>query len=591
MAPRTKKPVVNGEAATKTSTKKTVVSKTNGVTKKTATSKAAAPKASATVKTNGVAKKGVDDSNISGEDSAEESAGPASKKTVATKKAAVAKKPAAVKKTAGKNILTNGVGHSDVEDIAEPVTDPGRKRKRSDEPVKKAVPSKRKKTAAELNTAPDKKLNIYVVGDGESGELGLGPKTVDGQRPTNLKVPRRNKLLDAYGGIVQISTGGMHCISLTQDQKILTWGVNDNGALGRDTKWEAPTKDIDADSDSDSDDETELNPKESTPGVVPTEMLGDDIGKFVQVVGSDSASFALTSTGNVYGWGTFRANDGPMGFLAEDALEAVKLNDPSKQNQLQPTPIPYLSKIKSLAAGQNHILALDHSGRVFAWGTGEQSQLGRKITERFRLQSLNPARLGLTKVKQIACGAFHSFAITNDGLVYAWGLNNFGQTGVTDGAGEGDAVIHKPTVVENLREYRIREIQGGEHHSIACTEDGKLLVWGRCDEGQAGFDLTTIPKDHVLLDSREKPRILLIPTVVPGIQDVISVAAAIDNSFAITSEGKAYGWGYSENYRTGLGTDDTVKVPTLIAKGDIKEKKVTFAGCGGQFSVLAGPES
>jgi regulator of chromosome condensation len=110
-------------------------------------------------------------------------------------------------------------------------------------------------------------------------------------------------------GLVQIAAGGMHCVSLTHDQKIVTWGVNDNGALGRDTVWEAPTRDIDQESNSeDSDDEVDLNPTESTPAAVPTENFGKTSPTFVQVVASDSASFALTSEGLVYGWGTFRVS-------------------------------------------------------------------------------------------------------------------------------------------------------------------------------------------------------------------------------------------------------------------------------------------
>jgi regulator of chromosome condensation len=68
--------------------------------------------------------------------------------------------------------------------------------------------------------------------------------------------------------------------------------------------------------------------------------------------------------------------------------------------------------------------------------------------------------------------------------------------------------------------------------------------------------------------------------VVPGIH-AVSVAAAIHNSIAVTAEGKAYSWGFSDNYRTGLGTEETVDKPTLLEKGNVANKKITFAGCGG----------
>jgi regulator of chromosome condensation len=276
-----------------------------------------------------------------------------------------------------------------------------------------------------------------------------------------------------------------------------------------------------------------------------------------------------------------------LGFFTKDAVESEKTKNPEKKLQRKPVPIPLLTKIVSLAAGNNHMLALDNKGKVFAWGTGEQNQLGRRIVERTRFGALTPCRVALSKIKQIACGAYHCFAIDEGGIVYAWGSNNFGQTGLVEGLGKGDATILKPDIVESLRPYKIREIQGGEHHSIACTEDNKLLIWGRCDDGQAGIKLDDQPKDKLVFDDRGKPRILK-PTVIPGIH-AVSVAAAIDDSFAITLEGKAYSWGFSSNYRTGQGTEDTVMEATLLSQGEVKDKKLTYVGCGGQFSVLAGP--
>ena len=276
-----------------------------------------------------------------------------------------------------------------------------------------------------------------------------------------------------------------------------------------------------------------------------------------------------------------------MGFSTKDAIESEKTKNPEKKLQRKAVPIALLTKIVSLAAGNNHVLALDYKGNVFAWGTGEQHQLGRRVVERTRVGALTPCRVALSKIKQVACGAYHCFAIDEGGLVYAWGLNNFGQTGLLDWIEKGDVSILKPGIVEALRPYKIREIQGGEHHSIACTEDNELLIWGRCDYGQAGIKLDNQPKENIFFDDRGRPRILK-PTVIQGIH-AVSVAAAIDDSFAITKDGKAYSWGYSENYRTGQGTEETLMEATLLSRGDLKDKKLTYAGCGGQFSVLAGP--
>ncbi|OBT62932.1 hypothetical protein VE03_07870 [Pseudogymnoascus sp. 23342-1-I1] len=462
---------------------------------------------------------------------------------------------------------------------------PNKKRPRSTEPTSHP-PQKRPKLTS-FNTAPTTKLHVYICGDGESGELGLGPRPIDGKKPTSVKRPRLNPLLSASAvGVVQIAAGGMHCVALTHDQQILTWGVNDDGALGRDTTWEAPTRDIDGGSDEgDSDDEGDLSPNESTPTAIPRDSFGEVSGLFVQVVALDSASFALTDKGLVYGWGTFRANDGILGFSTAATREYERTRR-NKELLLQrtPVPIPHLTKIVSLAAGNNHVLALDTSGHVFAWGTAEQSQLARRVPERHRAAALTPSHVTLPPIKHIAAGAYHSFALAEDGALYAWGANNFGQTGVPSSAGDSNAVVALPTIVEALRGYTIRDIAGGEHHSLACTQVGQVLIWGRCDDSQAGMELASLPGDSLIFDERGFPRILA-PTLVPGLSGVAVVAAGIDHSFAVTWHGAAYAWGFGANYRTGLGTDEAVGTPTVVGEGKI----VSGAECGGQFGVLVGP--
>lgn len=143
---------------------------------------------------------------------------------------------------------------------------------------------------------------MYVFGTGDNGELGLGHVVRNGKKPKGVFRPRLNDLLDAKTvGVVQVAVGGMHCAALTHDNRILTWGVNDLGALGRDTTKEVKEQDEDSDSD---DDDIDLNPKESTPSAVSAEHFPAGT-EFAQIVASDSTTFALTTTGSVYGWGTF----------------------------------------------------------------------------------------------------------------------------------------------------------------------------------------------------------------------------------------------------------------------------------------------
>jgi regulator of chromosome condensation len=448
-----------------------------------------------------------------------------------TSKAAAAKavkkdeKPAdarakSVEKTEDKPV-TNGVSankrkasETESENDEDVVMDePQPKKSKTDKAPPRAAPAKVKKSVhvgigKKINDAPTQVLDIYVFGEGTSGELGLGSKRIGGKKPIDVKRPRINDNLSAKTvGVVQISCGGMHVVALTRDNKILTWGVNDQGALGRDTNWDGGLRDAEKGEDSDSEDEddTGINPKESTPTALSEEDFAPGT-KFVQVEASDSASFVLTEDGRVYGWGTFRSSDGILGFT-----ETIRI-------QSRPMLIPSLKNIKALASGANHILALDHKGNVVAWGCGQQNQLGRRIIERNKMSSLVPQGMGLPrgKIAKIACGSYHSFAIDKDGAVWGWGLNNFGEIGVENSAaGEDDAVILKPVKISYLADHKVTNISGGIHHSLACTEKGDLFAWGRLDGYQVGFELEAVEKldeEHIIRDERGTARILVKPT-------------------------------------------------------------------------------
>ena len=443
---------------------------------------------------------------------------PPPKKSMATKKTNATTKKTATKpgaKPAAKTATKPATNHI--------TTKTATKRKAENEapatattaPAKKLKPLKK---GAVVNEPPTQRLNVYVFGEGTAGELGLG--TAKGA--VDVKRPRLNPNLTADKvGVVQVAAGGMHVVALTHDNKILTWGVNDQGALGRDATWDGGLRDMDSAEDSDSEDEdgNGLNPKESTPGEVnwsQTELAEGT--RFTEVTAGDSCSFALTDDGRVYGWGTFRSNDGIFGFTPDTKIAHL------------PELIPDLKKITSIKAGANHALALDSTGAVFAWGSGQQNQLGRRVVERTKTEGLKPRAFGLPKgpnngIKTIESGSYHSFAISKNGSVYGWGLNNMGETGIMNNAGQDDAIIPKPQVVDALKNKTVVSIKGASHHSIAATSEGECLVWGRLDGSQMGIsaqDLAKLGEDAVIMDEHNKARILKVPQKVDAIKGAVT---------------------------------------------------------------------
>lgn len=164
-----------------------------------------------------------------------------------------------------------------------------------------------------INHAPTEVLTICVFGTGDmSGDLGLGPKKKVVSVPT--VIPELDGRKEGTYRVVQVACGGMHTLALTEDSKIVTWGGNDEGALGRNSAWNGGLRDMDAEKDdagndaasnaSEDSDDAGLNPVESTPIHIPESSFPAGT-RFTSVAAGDSCSFAVTDTGLVYGWGTF----------------------------------------------------------------------------------------------------------------------------------------------------------------------------------------------------------------------------------------------------------------------------------------------
>jgi regulator of chromosome condensation len=255
--------------------------------------------------------------------------------------------------------------------------------------------------------------------------------------------------------------------------------------------------------------------------------------------------------------------------------------------------IPNLKNVTQIVCGTDHVLALTTQGKVFSWGNGQQLQLGRRVVERTRLNNLLPREFGLKNIHAIGAGSYHSFAIANNGKVYAWGLNQFGQCGIDRHGfvGEDGAVIASPSIVEALENYNIVDVTGGEHHSVALTADGQVLSFGRMDCSQLGF---STPPEGSVIDARGKARFTPYPTLIPDIPPMRKMFSGSHHNIAIAQDGSAWSWGFGEVWQVGQGphAEDNpsgdILVPTKIVNTATKGVKMVTGGAGGQFSVLAG---
>jgi alpha-tubulin suppressor-like RCC1 family protein len=134
-----------------------------------------------------------------------------------------------------------------------------------------------------------------------------------------------------------------------------------------------------------------------------------------------------------------------------------------------------LGGVVAVAAGTYFSLALKADGTVWAWGVNGNGQLGRDVTTSCKgfLKDLScsvvpiPVR-DLIKVKAIAAGAYHGLALIDDGTVWAWGSGKNGELG--NGTSGAEMQTQAPAQVGSLT--GVAAIAAGYHYSVALRPGG-----------------------------------------------------------------------------------------------------------------------
>ena len=145
--------------------------------------------------------------------------------------------------------------------------------------------------------------------------------------------------------------------------------------------------------------------------------------------------------------------------------------------------------IADLACGADHCLLLTQDGTVLSFGLGTRGQLGHGDILSQTDPCVVHALAGLP-VKTIACGHWHSLVLSRNGDMYSWGWNKHGQLGLRHPPGPTvalptlvDNVFREGTASGN--DTNIVSLSCGSRHSAAVSEDGVLYCWGWDEYGQA----------------------------------------------------------------------------------------------------------
>lgn len=421
----------------------------------------------------------------------------------------------------------------------------------------------------DIETQPG--TEVLAWGSGEVDQFYIGEDKYETRKPVAINFFIDNKIT-----IRDIVCGAQHTLFLTTLGNVYSIGGSDEGQLGR-------TEGVN-----------------NQPGLVelphPVDMIS---------AGEAHSCAANSRNGILYSWGVFRNLGGNMSELTKT---------PARTG---------LSEFKGrtfnkLMSGNNHVMVLSDK-KLFVWGDCETSVLGRMpLAKRKNTQSLMIGAIPIRGIIDAYTGGYHCFATAEkkhkdgsvDHVVYSWGKNNWGQLGI----GTEESTFH-PTEVIELRNKKIKDIAGGEDHTLFLTEEGEVFACGRNDDCQLGpINEDEIPmtkpneddEDRYAEEARENaeeikaalaagtqpPEKFVAPTEVKRLdtvntpikvyltEKVTHIMTAAHYNFCCTESKQLYSWGLGFSYVLGNGKDDEVREPFQIKPEFFNNKTISKLSLG-----------
>lgn len=365
-------------------------------------------------------------------------------------------------------------------------------------------------------------MALHGLGSNCFGQLALDSEIDSTYKPMKIEFFDDKK-------ITKLSAGKIHTLVLC-DNKVYSWGINDDCALGR---------------------LTEEISQESVPLEVEFEKKFK--GKIADICGGVSFSAILVENGTVYTCGTFKNSSGALG------------NTPKIRFQNKFRQVENLKRITKIFAGHNHLLMIDNKKNVWALGVNQHGQQGITHRSRFAKRCLEPSQITSCKPKQISThfykasgGGFHSFIINELGECFGIGANFNGQLGI------GTTTNVEPITKISISD--VIDVKCGLTHSLFLLRNGDLYGCGDNSHSQLGID---------------GERMYSTPTLI--MKKVQKVWAGHECTF-IQSEEKFYSCGVNMMGECGFDSANSViKTPTLVFT-DISGIKDLAIGC--DFTVV-----
>ena len=195
------------------------------------------------------------------------------------------------------------------------------------------------------------------------------------------------------------------------------------------------------------------------------------------------------------------------------------------------------SRVAEVYPKPDHTFVLTENGSLWAWGNNQYGKLGDGTTTN-RYLPVQPILKNVAELYPQSSG--HTFALKEDGSLWGWERNWNGRLG----AGNDESAY--PTPIQILD--NVEEIFPHERHSFALTTDGKLWGWGRNNHGQVGDGTTSNRFEPVEIELNN------VDKIIPG----------DNNTFALLNDNTLWAWGNNRYGKLGDGTATNRTQPVKI---------------------------
>ncbi|GIY42325.1 e3 ubiquitin-protein ligase HERC2 [Caerostris extrusa] len=290
--------------------------------------------------------------------------------------------------------------------------------------------------------------------------------------PATCEVP---VLVSGFEGkeVIDIATnlGARHYLALTRDGDVYSWGIGDGGRLGHGDHKSSPVPLLIED----------LRGKS-----VQRIACGPAMSAAITV----SGELYTWGRGRASDWGMNNCKVSKNFDIKNKVLKLnmiLKINITSlsgtNDDCLRPTLVSFFKgvNIVDISFSRDSLtLAVSDIGIVFAWGEEECRKVNRNGSDDIKIPKIIE-KLSDIHIKRVYSGVDICIALAQNGDVYTWGKGDNIRLGHSS-----DEYSRFPKLVESLSSKKVVDIAVGNCHCVAVTEEGDVYGWGLNDNGQLG---------------------------------------------------------------------------------------------------------